>query len=134
MLLRDGISAILDLRAFTLFNYLGWKTLFAWNVKNFIEIVYTLVFHFNGIFWVFIVAQGHKEWLQNRHSRRIYISISSRQSAAFSSATQHTTPLEFGVKWGTECFNTRFLLPTLLRAGYSVKLILWLFGRYGMLP
>ena len=32
---------------------------------------------------------------------------------------------EFGGKWdGTEFFNTRFPLPTLLCAGYSVKLIL----------
>ena len=31
-------------------------------------------------------------------------------------------PPEFGRKWGTECLNTRFSLPTLLRAGYSVKL------------
>ena len=31
---------------------------------------------------------------------------------------------KFGRKWGTECLNTRFPLPTLLCAGYSVKLIL----------
>ena len=30
---------------------------------------------------------------------------------------------EFGRKWGTECLNTRFPLPTLLCAGHSVKLI-----------
>ena len=30
---------------------------------------------------------------------------------------------EFGRKWGTECFNIRFPLPTLQCAGYSVKLI-----------
>ena len=30
---------------------------------------------------------------------------------------------KFGVKWGTECFNTGFSLPTLLCAEYSVKLI-----------
>ena len=29
-------------------------------------------------------------------------------------------PPEIGGKWGTECLNTRF--PTLLYAGYSVKL------------
>ena len=45
-------------------------------------------------------------------------------SAALSSATQHAIPPEFGRKWGTECLNTRFPLPTLLCAGYSVKLIL----------
>ena len=31
-------------------------------------------------------------------------------------------PPEFGRKWGTECLNTRFPLPTLQCAGYSVKL------------
>ena len=70
------------------------------------------------------------------HSRRrnIYLNLYfhffalvSRQSAALSSATQHAMPPEFGRKWGTECLNTRFPLPTLLRAGYSVKLILILF-------
>ena len=30
------------------------------------------------------------------------------------SATQHAMPPEFGRKWGTECLNTRFPLPTLL--------------------
>ena len=42
---------------------------------------------------------------------------------ALSSATQHEMPPKLGRKWGTECLNTRFLLPTLLCAGYSVKLI-----------
>ena len=65
------------------------------------------------------------------HSRRCnfylklyfhFFALVSRQSAALSSATQHTIPPEFGRKWGTECLNTRFPLPTLLGAGYSVKL------------
>ena len=30
---------------------------------------------------------------------------------------------ELGGKWGTVCLKTRFPLPTLLCAGYSVKLI-----------
>ena len=46
----------------------------------------------------------------------------SKQSAALSSATQYATPPELGGKWGTRCLNTRFPLPTLLCAGYSVKL------------
>ena len=46
----------------------------------------------------------------------------SKQRAALSSATQHTLPTEFGGKWGTECLNTRLPLPTMLCAGYSVKL------------
>ena len=66
------------------------------------------------------------------HSRRwnIYIhwyfqffALVSRLSAALSLAIQHAMPPEFGRKWGTECLNTRFPLPTLLCAGYSVKLI-----------
>ena len=46
-----------------------------------------------------------------------------RLSAALSSATQHAMSAEFGRKWGTECVNTRFSLPTMLCAGYGVKLI-----------
>ena len=45
----------------------------------------------------------------------------SRLSAALSSATQHAMPPEFGRNSGE--LNTRFPLPTLLYAGYSVKLI-----------
>ena len=65
------------------------------------------------------------------HSRRrnIYLylyfhffALVSRLNAALSSVTQHAMPPEFGRKWGTECLNTRFPLPTLLCAGYSVKL------------
>ena len=51
----------------------------------------------------------------------------SKQNVALSSATQQcqTGILEFRGKWGTECLTyTRFPLPTLLFAGYSVKLIL----------
>ena len=60
------------------------------------------------------------------HSRRwnIYLNLYfhffalvSRLSPALSSATQHAMPPEFGRKWGTECLNTRFPLPTLLCAG-----------------
>ena len=66
------------------------------------------------------------------HSRRwnIYLNLYfhffalvSKLSAALSSATQHAMPPEIGRMWGTECLNTRFPLPTLLCAGYSVKLI-----------
>ena len=39
-----------------------------------------------------------------------------------SPATQHAMPPDFGRMWGTECLNNRFPLPTLLCAGYSVKL------------
>ena len=53
-----------------------------------------------------------------------YFALVSMQSASLSSATQHAVPPELGGKWGTECLNTRFPLPNLLCAGYSVKLIL----------
>ena len=43
--------------------------------------------------------------------------------AALSSATEHAMPQEFGGEWGMECLNTKFPLPTLLCAGYSMKLI-----------
>ena len=52
---------------------------------------------------------------------KIYQSYSI--STALSSTTQHAMPPKFGRKWETECLNTRFPLPTLLGAGYSVKLI-----------
>ena len=55
-----------------------------------------------------------------------FIGLVSRQSTALGSATQHAMPPEFGRKWGTECLNTRFPLPSLLCAGYSVKLILFI--------
>ena len=57
-----------------------------------------------------------------------FFALVSRLSSALSSATQHAMPPEFGRKWGTECLNTRFPLPTLLCAGYSVKLILIYFN------
>ena len=50
----------------------------------------------------------------------------SRLSAALSSAPQHGMLPEFGRKWGTEWLNTRFPLPTLLCAGYSVRQIFYI--------
>ena len=47
-------------------------------------------------------------------------------SAALSSATQHAIPPDPCGKLGTECLNTSFLLPTLLCAENSVKLIFFL--------
>ena len=41
---------------------------------------------------------------------------------SLSFATQNVMPPELGGKWGTECLNTKFPLPTLLYAGYSVQL------------
>ena len=38
-----------------------------------------------------------------------------------SSVTHHAMPPKFGRKWGTECLVTRFPMPTLQCAGYSVK-------------
>ena len=65
------------------------------------------------------------------HSRRcnIYLNVYfhffalvSRRSGALCSATQYAMPPKFVRKWETECLNTRFPLPTLLCAGYSVML------------
>ena len=61
------------------------------------------------------------------HSRRwnVYLNLYFHFFALVSrlTATQNAIPPEFGRKWGTECLNNRFPLPTLLCAGYSVKLI-----------
>ena len=57
----------------------------------------------------------------------IYISISSlwcRGKARRCVLPLNTQRLQFSRKWGTECLNTGFPLPTLLYAGYSVKLII----------
>ena len=47
----------------------------------------------------------------------------SRQSTAFSSATPHAMSQNFEGKWGMDCLNTRFPLPTQQCAGNNVKLI-----------
>ena len=47
-----------------------------------------------------------------------------------SSAIQHAILSEFGGKRGAECLNTRLPLPTLLCAGYSVKLIYFIYLVY----
>ena len=81
-----------------------------------------------------VVAQGHKVWLYwfDPHSRKwnIYLhlyfhffALVFRQKRGASSATQHAMPPELGGEWETECLNTRLPMPTLLCAGYSVKLI-----------
>ena len=45
------------------------------------------------------------------------------ETSYFVFTTQRAMSPEFGRKWGTECFNTRFPLLTLQCAGHSVKLI-----------
>ena len=52
----------------------------------------------------------------------IYSLRCREENAALSSATQYAIPAEIGGKWGMECLNTRFPLPTMLCAGYSMKL------------
>ena len=77
-----------------------------------------------------VVAQSHIDWLGVRSPLEEvkylftfhFFALVSRQSAVLSSATQLAMPPEFGGKWRTECLNTRFSLPTLLCAGYRVKL------------
>ena len=46
-----------------------------------------------------------------------FFGLVSSLIAALTSATQHAMPPEFGRKWGTECLNTKFPLPTLLCTG-----------------
>ena len=71
----------------------------------------------------------------NHYSRKLniyfhlyfhFFALVSRQSSVLSSATQHAMPPELGGMWGTVCLNIRFPLPTLLCAGYRVKLKLFL--------
>ena len=52
-----------------------------------------------------------------------FLRSSVEQSAALNSSIQLKIPPELVRKSGTECLNTRLPLPTLLCAGYSVKLI-----------
>ena len=78
----------------------------------------------------FGVQASHKYHVKFHLNPFIYIQSFSvkveqttRENAALNPATQHAMPPEFGRKWQTECLNTRFPLPTLLCAGYSMKLI-----------
>ena len=48
-----------------------------------------------------------------------FFALVYRQSVALSSATQHAISADFSGKWGMECLNTRFPLPTLLCARYT---------------
>ena len=57
-----------------------------------------------------------RRWNIYLHLYFYFFALVSRQSATLSSAIQHAMPPELGGKWGTECLNTRFLLPILLRA------------------
>ena len=59
------------------------------------------------LFSFYIYVSGYSRFI-------LLIILITRQSAALSSATQHAMPPEFDRKWGTECLNTRFPLPTLL--------------------
>ena len=74
-----------------------------------------------------LVPQSRK-WNIYLHLYFHFFALVSRHSAALSSTSQHAMPPEFGGKWGTECLNTRFPLPTLLCAGYSVKLFFLLYS------
>ena len=56
--------------------------------------------------------------IPTRENVLLFINMVSRQSAAFSSTTQYAMSRKLGGE--KECLNTRFPLPTLLLAGYSV--------------
>ena len=47
--------------------------------------------------------------------------VEAKRGVAFRHSTRNASRIR--QKWGTDCLNTRFPLPTLLFAGYSVKLI-----------
>ena len=67
-----------------------------------------------------------RKWNTYLHLYFDFFVLVSRQSAVLSSATQHVMLPDYGGKWGSECLNTKFPLPALLCAGYSVKLIWFL--------
>ena len=98
-----------------------------------------------------VVAQGHKGVTVTRcgfdpHSKKLniylnlylyFFALVPRQRATLSSVIQHAIPPKFGGKWGTECFNTRFPMPTLLCAGQReadlfdfLKFGLWRYSFY----
>ena len=56
-----------------------------------------------------------------------FLALVLRESAALSSLTQQATPLKFFEKWWLECPNTKFPLPTLVFAGYRMRLIYFSF-------
>ena len=62
------------------------------------------------------MAQGQKHVTVNVGS------IPTRGNEIFNISHQLTRSPEFRGKWGAECLNSRLSLPTLLHAGYSVKL------------
>ena len=51
----------------------------------------------------------------NSHLRKIFIFLRSGIEGKRGVEFRHSMPPEFGGKWGTECLNTRFPLPTLLQ-------------------
>ena len=55
--------------------------------------------------------------------------VEAKRGVEFHLSTVNTQYLYLGLggKWETECLNTRFPLPTLLCAGYSMKLIYLIF-------
>ena len=53
------------------------------------------------------------------------VTVWCRDSAALSSATEHTIPPEIGGKWGTKWLNPRFPLRTLLCAKNILFLFSW---------
>ena len=78
-----------------------------------------------------------RKWNIYLHLYFHFFALVSRQSTALSSAIQHAIPPALGGRWGTECLNTRFPLPTLLCAGYSVKLLFinfYVFEKKNFLP
>ena len=72
-------------------------------------------------------ATGCEEMNSNPLEEMKYLLIFLRSGVeareSLSSATQHAMLPEFDGNGGTECLNNRLPLPTLLCAGYSVKVI-----------
>ena len=54
--------------------------------------------------------------------KRLWLWIRFRLVVALTNATQRAMPTEFDGKWDVKCLDTTLPLPTVLHAGYSVKL------------
>ena len=118
------------------FSYWCCNQTFIVAILSFLSCYYYILVYFEAV-----VAQGHENVTSltgcgfDPHSRKwnIYINLYfylfalvSRQRAELSSDAQHATLPNFGEKWGVECLNTRFPLPTLLCEEYIVKLIFFI--------
>ena len=61
---------------------------------------------------------------ENIYLNLFFTGFEAKRGGEFCHSTHNASRI--GRKWGTVCLNTRFPLPTLLCAGYSMKVIYFL--------